>query len=93
MHIRDKKPVLFFFMVPLFFLFGSCYDGTPKEIATRTEPPVEPPLVISYFSIPDTAGEPLASPPVERGRYRVSIVFPGNSRYMGASKEITLQIE
>jgi hypothetical protein len=65
------------------------WDGGPKEIAARTEPPVEPPLVVSYFA-GDAA---LAAPPAARGRYRVTLVFPGNDRYMGASKEIELLIE
>jgi hypothetical protein len=69
------------------------YDGGPREIAARTEPPAEPPLIISYADTADPAGKPLVSPPAGRGRYLVSIVFPGNDRYMGASKEITLQIE
>jgi hypothetical protein len=67
------------------------YDGTPKEIAARTEPSQEPPLLISYAD--GSSGAPLASPPVERGRYRVTVVFPGNGRYMGASKDIELLIE
>jgi hypothetical protein len=67
------------------------YDGRPKEIAARVEPPEEPPLLVSYFPAADAP--PLASPPVERGRYRVSVVFPGNGRYMGASKDIELWIE
>jgi hypothetical protein len=68
------------------------YNGRPKEIAARTEPPQEPPLLVFYA----TAGAPdapLAAPPVERGRYRVTVVFPGNGRYMGASKEAELLIE
>jgi hypothetical protein len=68
------------------------YDGGPKEIAARLEPPAEPPLVISYFTAGNSAAA-LASPPAERGRYRVTAVFPGNERYMGASKEIELLIE
>jgi hypothetical protein len=68
------------------------YDGRPKEIAARTEPPQEPPLLVSYFAAaaPDT---PLAAPPSDRGRCRVTVVFPGNDRYMGASTEIELRIE
>ncbi|MDR1617862.1 MAG: MBG domain-containing protein [Treponema sp.] len=65
------------------------YDGRPKEITARTEPPQEPPLIISYTA----AGTPLASPPAERGRYSVIAIFPGNDRYMGASKEVELRIE
>jgi hypothetical protein len=68
------------------------WDGGPREIAARTEPPEEPPLVVSYFTA-DPAGASLAAPPAGRGRYRVSIVFPGNDRYMGASKEVELWIE
>jgi hypothetical protein len=68
------------------------YDGGPKEIAARLEPHEEPPLVISYFAA-DNSASALASPPVERGRYRVTAVFPGNERYMGASTEIELLIE
>jgi hypothetical protein len=69
------------------------HDGTPKEFIARTEPPVEPPLIISYVPVPDAAGEPLPSPPGEPGRYRAAVVFPGNDRYMGASREIELLIE
>jgi hypothetical protein len=69
------------------------WDGRPKEAAARTEPPAEPPLAVSYFAAGDSSGRALASPPVERGRYRVVLVFPGNERYMGASKEIELLIE
>ena len=65
-------------------------DGGTKEIAARTEPPVDPPLIISYA---DSDGAPLAAPPAERGRYRVTVVFPGNDRYMGASTEVELRIE
>ncbi|MDR0623634.1 MAG: hypothetical protein LBG10_04320 [Treponema sp.] len=68
------------------------YDGSPKKIAARTEPPVEPPLIVSYAAA-DPAGDPLVSPPAGRGRYRVTVVFPGSERYMGASKEIELLIE
>jgi hypothetical protein len=69
------------------------WDGRPKEIAARTEPPVNPPLIVSYFAAGDSAGKALAEPPDKRGRYRAGIVFPGNDRYMGASKEIELWIE
>jgi hypothetical protein len=68
------------------------WDGSPGEIAARIEPAEEPPLVVSYFAA-GAPEEPLAFPPAERGRYRVSLVFPGNERYMGASKEIELWIE
>ena len=66
------------------------WDGKTKEIAVRAEPPVDPPLIISYAGFD---GAPLAAPPVERGRYRVTVVFPGNDRYMGASTERELRIE
>jgi hypothetical protein len=66
------------------------WDGGPKEIAARIEPPEDSPLLVSYFAADSAA---LPSPPVERGRYRVSIVFPGNDRYLGASREIELWIE
>jgi hypothetical protein len=69
------------------------YDGSPKEIAARTEPSQEPPLLVSYAAAGDFTETPLTSPPIERGRYRATVVFPGNSRYMGASREITLWIE
>jgi hypothetical protein len=69
------------------------WDGGPKEITARTEPPEDPPLVISYYAAGDPAGKTLAAPPARRGRYRVTAVFPGNDRYMGASKEIELRIE
>ncbi|MDR2757751.1 MAG: hypothetical protein LBB78_00050 [Spirochaetaceae bacterium] len=66
------------------------YDGSPKEITAFTEPPVEPPLLFSYFAVDASA---LNAPPRARGQYRVTIVFPGNERYMGASKEVELWIE
>jgi hypothetical protein len=66
------------------------YDGKPKEIAVHAEPPPEPPLRISYTA---EEGGALPSPPVNRGRYRVTIVFPGNERYLGASREVELRIE
>jgi hypothetical protein len=68
------------------------WDGRPKEIAARTEPPEEPPLIVSYFTA-GPGGTALAAPPSERGRYRAGIVFPGNHRYMGASKEVEMRIE
>jgi hypothetical protein len=73
----------------------AAWDGRPKEAAAHTEPPVEPPLIISYAAVNsvNSAETPLAGPPVERGRYRVTVVFPGNDRYMGASKEVELRIE
>jgi hypothetical protein len=69
------------------------YDGRPKEAAVYTDPPVD--VAVNYFTAPDSAGNTRAldSPPVERGRYRAVLVFPGNERYMGASKEIELRIE
>jgi hypothetical protein len=69
------------------------WDGGPKEITARIEPPVEPPLRFSYFAANDPDGKALGGPPGGRGRYRVTAVFPGNERYMGASKEIELRIE
>jgi hypothetical protein len=69
------------------------YDGKPKAITARTEPPVEPPLVFSYIALDGSGDTALMVPPTERGRYRVAAVFPGNARYMGASQEIALQIE
>jgi hypothetical protein len=70
----------------------AAWDGGPKEIAAHTEPPQEPPLIISYAAA-NPAAAALASPPTERGRYQVTVVFPGNDRYMGASKEVELRIE
>jgi hypothetical protein len=69
------------------------FDGAPKEARARAEPPAT--LSIAYFAAGDSAGNgrALASPPVERGRYRVAIGFSGDSRYLGASKEIELWIE
>jgi hypothetical protein len=68
------------------------YDGRPKEAVARTEPPEEPPLEFSYFDT-DSGVPPIAAPPAAKGNYRVNIVFHGNNRYMGASKEIELRIE
>jgi hypothetical protein len=69
------------------------YDGSPKAVKATTEPPVEPPLVFSYTALDGSGDKALAAPPIEQGRYRVTIVFPGNERYMGASQEIELRIE
>ncbi|GAB6391253.1 MAG: hypothetical protein MdMp014T_0626 [Treponematales bacterium] len=63
------------------------FDGEPKAAAASAEPPVD--LRFEYF-----AGEtPLPGPPFQRGGYRVRVSFDGSSRYMGASKDITLIIE
>jgi hypothetical protein len=67
------------------------WDGAPREITAHTLPAEEPPLSISYFAAGDSAA--LASAPSERGRYRARVVFPGNARYMGASKEIEMWID
>jgi hypothetical protein len=71
------------------------YDGTPK--AALVNSPVT--LVIQYYN--ETApGELmavpqvlLAGPPVERGHYRAAISYPGDERYMGASRDIELVIK
>jgi hypothetical protein len=67
------------------------WDGGPKEITARTEPPAE--LIVSYVDASDPGAAPLAAPPARRGRYRVTLLFPGSERYMGASKEVELLIE
>jgi hypothetical protein len=67
------------------------YDGKPKEITAATEPPEDPSLVFSYFAEGNAAA--LAFPPAEKGVYRVAVVFPGNERYLGASRDIELRIE
>jgi hypothetical protein len=67
------------------------YDGNPKEAVVHTQPPVD--IMATYFAAEGSGGKVLASPPVERGRYRAILVFPGNERYMGASKEIDLWIK
>jgi len=64
------------------------YDGNPKEALVQTEPPSD--LVLTYFTA-DGSGIALPSPPSES--YLARIVFPGNERYMGASKEVELLIE
>jgi hypothetical protein len=69
------------------------YDGEPKEVTAHTEPPVEPPLSFSYAAAGDPAAHARTDPPSGRGHYLVTVVFPGNDRYMGASREIVLQIE
>ncbi|MDR0639542.1 MAG: hypothetical protein LBG27_11705 [Spirochaetaceae bacterium] len=66
-------------------------DGKIKEIKAAAEPPVDPPLVFSYFAQGDTAA--LSSSPAKKGIYRVTVAFPGNERYMGASRDIELWIE
>jgi hypothetical protein len=69
------------------------FDGTPKEVLVRTEPPVT--TSAAYFAADDSGGKgrALASPPVERGRYHAAVGFSGNGRYMGASKTIELWID
>jgi hypothetical protein len=68
------------------------YDGKPKEALVHTEPPVD--LVVTYFITGNPGDDsPLASPPAARGRYQALISFPGNERYMGASKDIEMLIE
>ncbi|MDR2446557.1 MAG: hypothetical protein LBD58_04615 [Treponema sp.] len=71
------------------------YDGEPKPAEASIEPPVEPPLVFSYFAANanDAANSALPSPPAAKGVYRVVVVFPGNERCLGASTEIALLIE
>ncbi|MDR0707245.1 MAG: hypothetical protein LBF60_05135 [Treponema sp.] len=75
------------------------YDGEPKLAKASAEPPVEPPLVFSYFAanangaVNDAAIRALPAPPAAKGVYRVVVVFPGNERYMGASTDITALIE
>jgi hypothetical protein len=64
------------------------YDGQPKKAAFHTEPPVD--IVVTYYAA-DSADNALT--PVERGLYRAVLIFQGNERYMGASKEIELWIE
>jgi hypothetical protein len=64
------------------------YDGTSKTALVNS--PVA--LTIRYYA--ETAPE-LALPglPVQRGRYRASISYPGDGRYMGASRDIELVIK
>jgi hypothetical protein len=64
------------------------YDGTPK--AALVISPV--PLAVAYYN--ETAPQlPLAGPPAEKGRYRAAVSYPGDSRYMGASRDIELVIK
>jgi hypothetical protein len=64
------------------------YDGTPK--AVRVNSPVT--LTIGYYD--ETAPSVLLTgPPVQRGRYRAAITYPGDGRYMGISKDIELVIK
>jgi hypothetical protein len=67
------------------------YDGNPKEVKAVTDPPVGPSLAFFYFAQGDSAALP--SPPREKGVYRVTVVFPGSERYLGASRDIELRIE
>jgi hypothetical protein len=66
------------------------WDGSPKAVAVAAEPPVD--LAVSYYDAADPAAEPLPAPPSAPGRYRAAVVFPGNDRYMGASRDIELRI-
>ncbi|MDR2072734.1 MAG: hypothetical protein LBP60_04790 [Spirochaetaceae bacterium] len=67
------------------------YDGNPKEPVVHSEPPVE--LRISYTLMLPMEAAVLDSPPSGRGIYRATVVFSGNERYMGASRDIELRIE
>jgi hypothetical protein len=67
------------------------YDGKPKEVKAVADPPVGQSLVFSYFA--QGGSTALPSPPREKGIYRVAVVFPGNERYLGASRDIELRIE
>jgi hypothetical protein len=67
------------------------YDGKPKMAEASMEPPMPPALLLSYFATDNHT--PLAVPPSERGVYRVTVSFPGNERYMGTSRDLTMIIE
>jgi hypothetical protein len=67
------------------------YDGNPKEIKATVVPPQDSPLAFSYFAQGGSVALP--SPPVEKGIYHGTVVFSGNERYMGASRDIVLRIE
>jgi hypothetical protein len=69
------------------------YDGTPKAAEVFIDPPADPPPVMTYTTRDGTDSSPSSNPPRNRGHYSVTIVFPGNERYMGASKELELWIE
>ncbi|AEF82513.1 hypothetical protein [Leadbettera azotonutricia] len=63
------------------------YDGNPKAAVVKSSVT----LVITYYA--ETAPElALPGPPVQRGRYRAAITYPGDGRYMGASRDIELVI-
>jgi hypothetical protein len=90
---REGKPIKVEYYIQKAFVpieaeplqeFG--YDGTPK--AALVNSPVT--LTTSYYN---ETQMPLAGPPVERGRYRAAISYPGDSRYMGASRDIELVIK
>jgi hypothetical protein len=64
------------------------YDGTPKAAL------VDSPVMLAVWYYNETAPQvALAGPPVERGRYRAVVSYPGDERYMGASREIELVIK
>jgi hypothetical protein len=66
------------------------YDGKPKEAAFQVDPSAD--IRVTYYTA-GSSGNALVSPPVKKGHYRAVLVFPGNERYMGASKEIELWID
>ncbi|MDR3161571.1 MAG: hypothetical protein LBU28_08165 [Spirochaetaceae bacterium] len=68
----------------------AAWDGRPKTVTAAAEPPVE--LLFFYYDDADPAA-PLPAAPRDRGRYRVTVIFPGNERYMGASREVAFLIE
>ena len=71
------------------------YDGKPKAVVFSVDRNVEP--GVEYYHAPShdrpkTYGFPLGEPPTERGVYHAIIVWAGDARRMGASKEVLLVI-
>jgi hypothetical protein len=69
------------------------YDGKPKTVIAKTDAPVA--LDILYYTYENgVKGQTaLRNAPVEPGRYRVDIVWPGDKNYLGSSREVEFTIK